>query len=318
MKKVLLPAMLLLFLGCDKEFEPELRGWKAYTHPSRRLFLDMDGREKDIVLPGDDRVGYRFAQWTKLQDLILVAQVLKTEHCDDYQIVSIDTAGVIIDTIYTPPPSTALNFKLAPNDSLLLLKTYYDNCEWNDDFKYTFFNRFTRKSLPDTIRVENSRGILLHENIWSPDSKKVIIQEWLGRKTKAFTYSLVTKDTTYIDKGSNFIWSPTNNDEVAYIKDYSIYSKNVATGETALIFEGKKKRGAVEFRWSPAGDFLMIHVQSYLLNVDVNPLRSTTILYLSMPDKIESRKFYEDTHIATWKKGTASKDFVPIASDTLK
>lgn len=311
MKKVLPPIVVLILLGCDKEFEPELKGWKAYTHPSKRLIIEIDGRVKSIPLPAGDRVGYRFAQWTKLQNQILLTQIVETESCYDYQILSLDTTGVVTDTVYTAPPNTALNFKLAPNDSLILLKTYHDDCDKSDDFRYTFYNRYLKTPLADTVVVRNARGIPIHETVWSPDSKKVIIQEWSGRLTRAFIYYLPTKDTAYIDKGSNFIWSPVKNDQVTYIKDYSIYSKDLTTGETELLFEGKKKRGATEFRWSPEGDFLMIHIQSYLLNVEVAPLQSHTIIYLSMPDKIESRKFYDDQHIATWKSTPLTNEAFP-------
>ena len=302
MKKILLPALVLILFGCDREFEPELTGWKAYTVPSQPLIhLTIDGRETTIKLPGDERIGYRFAQWTKFEDHLLLTQLIKTERCYDYQIISIDTTGAIIDTIYTAPPNTPLNFKLAPNDSLLLLKTYSDNCDESDHYRYTFYNRYLKTALPDTITVGNARGILLPETVWSPDSKKVIISQWAGRRAEAFTYDLATKDTTYIDKGSNFIWSPSDNDLVAYIKDYSIYTMNMKTREKELIYEGKRKKGVTGFRWNPTGDFLMIYIQSYLLSIESGPLQRHTILYLSMPDKIESSVFYKEQRIGTWK-----------------
>src|SRR5689334_20930003 len=170
MRKFLFPILLLLIIGCDKEFEPDLSGWKAYTTPSKRLHLNMNGRETTLDLPGDDRIGYRFAQWAKLQDQILLMQSIKTELCYDYQIISTDTTGAIVDTVYMAPPNTPINFKLAPNDSLLLLKTYDDNCDERGNFKYTFYNRYLKAALTDTIRVENAWNIPLHETIWSPDS----------------------------------------------------------------------------------------------------------------------------------------------------
>lgn len=293
----------MIFIACDREFEPELKGWKAYTLPGRPIVhLDINGRQKDIELPADDKIGYRFAQWTKLQDQILLTQILKTGSCDNYQIVSVDTTGNITDTIYTAPPNTPVNFKLAPNDSLLLLKTYDDNCEGEgDNFRYTFYNRYSKTSLSDTINVVNARGILLPETIWSPDSKKVIIPAWSGRLVRAFTYDLFTKDTTYIDKGSRFIWSPTDNDMVAYIKDHSIYTKNIKTGEKDVLYQGKKKNSVTDFRWDPNGDFLMIHIRRYILNVAAGPFQQNNIIYFSMKGKTESRVFYDNQRIDTWK-----------------
>lgn len=300
MKKILLSWLVFTLLGCGKEFEPDLTGWKAYTHPSRQIIFEFDGREKSIVLPGDEKISYRFAQWTR-QNHVLLTQITKTAKCVDYQIIAIDTTGSIVDTIYTAPPNTPLNFKLAPNDSVLLFKTYFDDCEERGDYKYTFYNRYLKTALPDTIPVGNARGILLGETVWSPDSKKVILSEWSGRQTKAFVYNLITKEKTDIDKGSNFKWSPTDNNLVAYVKEYSIYSKNMETGDVDIIFEGKKKKSISNFRWSPNGDFLMMHVSGYLLNLDVAPLQSHNIMYLSLPDGNESRTFFDDQHIDTWK-----------------
>jgi hypothetical protein len=301
MKRIFFSLLVITLLGCDKEFEPELTGWKAYTHPSRRIIFELDGREKNVVLPGDEKISYRFAQWTRFQNHILLTQITRTAQCDDYRIIAIDTTGTIVDTIYTAPSNSPLNFKLAPNDSLFLFKTYFDNCEDRGDYKYTFYNRYSKTALPDTIRVGNARGILLGETVWSPDSKRVILSEWSGRNTKAFVYNLVTKSQTDIDKGSNFKWSPIDTNLVAYIKEYSVYSKNLETGDTDIIFKGKKKKSISDFRWSPNGDFMMLHVSGYLLNLDVAPLQSHNIQYLSLPDGMESRTYFDDQHIDTWK-----------------
>jgi hypothetical protein len=321
MKQILFSSLLLLMvIGCQREFEPELKGWQASTVPGRRLYLNIDGRQTTVVLPGDEGISYRYPQWTKFQDHLLLTQITKTKRCYDFQIISIDTTGAIIDTVYTPPPNTPINFKLAPNDSLLILKTYDDNCEDDSDhFRYTFYNRHTKKKLSDTITVGNARGIPLIETVWSPNSKRVIISQWASGRTKAFTYDLVTKDTTRIDAGSNFVWSPIDNNLVAYIKDYSIYTKNIETGEKELIFKGRGKKGATDFRWNPTGAFLMIHIQGYLLNVERAPLQTHNIIYLSMTDKSKSRVFYDDQRIHTWKNGSATGTLqAPVAHDSLK
>ena len=260
-------------------------------------------RAREIELPGGEGTTYRFPQWTMVQDHMLLSHIVKTETCYDYQIIEIDTTGTILDTIYTAPPNTPVNFKLAPNDSLLLLKTYSDVCEDNgNDFKYTFYNRYTRKSLADTIRVGYAGGIMLNETVWSPDSKRVILSAWSGMEIKAFVYDLVTKDTTFIDMGSNFIWSPVDNNLVAYIKDYSIYQINLETGSKEIIYQGKRKKKVMNFRWSPNGDFLMIHIKGYLLNIESGMTSKPANIYLSMKDKSESSIFYHDERIQTWKK----------------
>jgi hypothetical protein len=306
MKGILFSIAIMIMAGCGRKFEPELKGWQAYTIPGRPLVhLEIDGREATVGTEQDPRITYRYPQWTKFNDQLLLTRIIKTERCFDFQIITIDTTGAVIDTIYTPPPNTAITFKLAPNDTLMLIKTYDDNCaDDSGNFKYTFYNRFTKQKLSDTISVGSARGIPLLETVWSPDSKKVILSQWSGGATKAFTYNLITKDTAYVDKGSNFIWSPTDNNLVAYIKDYSIFTQNIETGEREEVYKGKKKKSVTDFRWNPTGEFLMIQTAGYLLNVEAPPLQTHNTIYLSMKDKTLSRTFFGDQKIHTWKEGS--------------
>lgn len=232
---------------------------------------------------------------------MLLVKLTTIGQCVDFQLVLADTTGSILDTVYTPPPRTPLNFKLAPNDSLLLLKTYDDDCTGaGANFKYTFYDRYLKTALPDTIKVRKARGLPLRENVWSPDSRKVIISQWAGRQVKASVYDVISKDTIYIDRGADFVWSPTDNEVVGYVKDYSVYTKNIVTGEEKVIFEGKKKREATDFRWSPDGETLMVHVRTYLLNIQSNMSQANHIIYVSMKDGRESRTYYDGQRIDTW------------------
>jgi hypothetical protein len=291
--------------GCDKPFEPDLSGMKASTIPARpRVAVEMNGRKKTVTLPGDDKIGYRFVQWTKHQHQLLLVQTKKTEFCMDFQIVLADTTGTIVDTIYTAPPNTPLNFKLAPNDSLMLVKSYDDDCGAGRgrNFRYTFLNRYSKMSMMDTIVVDNARGLLLPETVWSPDSKKVLVTQWYGPLVKAFVYDLAEKDTSFLDIATNFVWSPTDKNKVAYIQEYSIFMKNIKTGEKELIYEGRRKKRVSDFRFNPTGDFLRIKLRGYLLNVESNMLGTEKTMYLSLKDKTQSEVFYNDEDIDSWKR----------------
>lgn len=309
MKKLRLAALALLVLGCGKSFEPDLSGWQAYTRPGRqRLYLWFDGREKAVDLPGDASVNYRFVQWTKSLNELLVVQARKTESCYDFRLFAVDTTGAVLDTVYSAPPNTLLNFRLAPNDSLLVLKTYIDACDGDPyHFRYSFYNRHTRSFLPDTLVVTDAAGIPLRENIWSPDSRRVIIPEWSGMASQAFVYDLVTRDTTWVDTGTNFLWSPNDNRVVTYIKNHSLYMLNVETGEKEVIYKGKKKNSVSEFRWNPTGEFLMITIRGYLLNIEAPPLGNSKIIYFSLADRRESEAFRGEKRVDTWKSSPAVK-----------
>jgi hypothetical protein len=296
-------ALLFILLGCGKAFEPDLSGWQAYTRGGRqKIYLSFDGRDKEVDLPGDASINYRFVQWTKSPNELLIVQTVKTASCYDFRLLAVDTTGAILDTVYAAPPNTLLNFRLAPNDSLLLLKTYIDECDGDPyRFRYTFFNRHTRQTLPDTLAVTDAAGIPLRENVWSPDSKRVIIPEWSGLASQAFMYDLTTRDTTWIDTGTNFTWSPSDNSIVAYIKNHSIWFRNVDNGEKELIYKGKKKRSVIEYRWNPSGEFLMIYVRGYLLNIEAGPLQQTKIIYYSPEDENESETILGERRADTWR-----------------
>lgn len=303
MKHIALGLVSLILLGCGQKFEPELKGWRAYAVPARAFVLfDIDGHSSRISLPSKDGVAYRFPQWTKSGDRILLMQSVRQEKCSDFRLISVDTSGNEIDTIYTPPPGTALNFKLAPNDTLVLIKTYEDCAGEEARFRYTFYNRFTGKWLPDTVTVRNARGVPIHETVWSPDSRRVIVTQWAGRREDAFVYSLDSRDTTYIGKGTNFVWSPVDNNMVAYIKEYSVYTLNLQTGEEELIFEGKRKRRVVRFRFDPTGEFLMMYVRRYFLNIEAGPTGNESVLYVSLKDKVESKYHWGEMRLDSWIK----------------
>lgn len=297
----LLPFVVTALFACDTEFEPEIVGWKAYTVAYRReVHLTLDGVEKVLTLPGDEHVGYHRAQWTK-ENQLLLTQYTRGENCN-FQIITADTAGVITDTVYTAPAQTALAFKLAPNDSLLVLKTYkYDCADDGKRFRYSFYDRFKKKALSDTIKSANALVIPFAETVWSPDSKKVILSEWSGRLVKAYVYDLQTKAKTEIDKGMHFTWSPTDQDIIAYVKDYSLYTKNIRTGATELVYPGKKKEAVDDFRWDPTGTFFKIYIRGYLLNLEAPMFNKLTFIYYSPINKSESTVYRREDRIDTWK-----------------
>jgi len=306
MKRVLIPTIVIFLFGCGSDFKPKFVGWTANTDTFKPILqLNLNGRLKDLTLPGGDSVRYYEPQWTK-QNHLLLTQSVKRGNCYEHQIISIDTSGVIIDTVYKAPPETAYDFKLAPNDSVLILKTYNWRCtgENNDlnlDTRFVFYNRFLKKNLLDTIKVQNAININFNETVWSPDSKKVLIEKWDGLNRTAFVFDLVTKDTTFVSSGSDFIWSPSDKDLVAYIKNYSVYTKNTATGEERLIFKGRKKKSVNNFRWNPTGDFLMINISGYFLDIESYLTWNPTHIYVSMPDKRESKSFFNNEKIETWR-----------------
>lgn len=306
MRKILLPTILIFLFGCGSDFEPELTGWTASTDTFKpTIYLNIDGRSKKLELSGGDSIGYHDAQWTN-QDHLLLTQTVKRNNCYEQQIISMDTSGTVIDTVYQVSRKMAIDFKLAPNDSLIILKTCNWNCgNWDKDhdfnFQFTFYNRFSKKGLSDTIKVRNALNIILNETIWSPDSKMVVIEQWNGHNRTAFAFDLVTKDTTFIDSGSDFVWSPSDKDLVAYVKDYSVYSKNIRTGEKQLLYKGREKKKVKDFRWNPTGDFLMINVEGYFLGIESYITWNPTHVYLSMSDKKESKTFYNMEQIETWK-----------------
>jgi hypothetical protein len=301
--KVFWSIAFLLLVACDNKFEPDLSGWKVNSLPgSTKIRMDMNGREKTVTLPGDTSVIYRYPQWTRSQHEILMVQIYDVDECLRFRIVGADTTGVIIDTIYSAPPNTAINFKLAPNDSLLLVKSYDDDCTTSGNYKYSFFNRYTKEPLPDTILVEDARGILMRETVWSPDSRKVVIQDRGSIGTKGFAYDLETKEQRPIDMGKNFVWSPADPQGVAYIKDYSIYMWNWETGEKKVFFEGKSVKEVMDFRWDPIGEFMMIHIKGYLLNMEAGPFQNESIVYVSMKDRTPSEAYRFSERVDTWKK----------------
>src|SRR5688572_2481091 len=96
MKKITFSTLVFIILGCGREFEPDLSGRQVYTTPPNRLHMITNEQESVIELPGDERIGYRYPQWTRFEDHILLVQMIKTDSCVNYQIVTSNADGDII------------------------------------------------------------------------------------------------------------------------------------------------------------------------------------------------------------------------------
>jgi hypothetical protein len=101
--------------------------------------------------------------------------------------------------------------------------------------------------------------------MWSKDSKRVLIskkpeQSVNKRKpSKWYVYDLNTGDTTFIDVGINFIWSPTQDHLIAFAKHNSLFFHFLDSNTTVQFYQLPKTHIIKSFQWTPDGKELLIH-----------------------------------------------------------
>lgn len=306
MRKILPIILVSVFGACSADFEPNLSGATAnIDFHTKNLLISINGRQKEFKLTTVDSINYYNPQWTNRQDFILAERHVDRDNCFDYQIVKFDTTGTITDTVYTPKKCTIVDYMLSPNDSLLLIRSYSYK-DWRDkqfgNVKYEIYD-LQSKVVTDSIIINNTKLNLdsFIETIWSPDSRKVLVFEKMDMKEKAFIYDLNRNDTTFIGVGVNFTWSPSDNNLVAYIQDLSLYTLDLKTDGREEIYHGRRKKKVTDFRWGPKGDFLMVNVSGYMLNIESKMTWDPLCVYISIPDKRKSKEFWYNQRIETWK-----------------
>lgn len=297
----------ILLFQCSSDYEPAFTGKTIYHDwNSDKLKLNIDGQLKEFKLPTSETIDYNSPIWLRGQDTILMTKTEKTDSCYNYSIVSFDVNGNLQSTILKSEPCTIIEFMPAPNDTLLLLRTY-NYADWFSKNKvgrvnYLVYDLF-KQSIQDSISFDNTNLELdkFHESIWSPDSKKVLLfatadnGEQLG-----FIYNL-NEGKKLLDSGTNFIWSPTDNDVVSYLKDNEIVFKNLDSNEKDIFYRGQEDKAINNFRWNPTGEFLVINFNGQFLNIDTKATWRPTSILVSVHDKRESKVFERHNVYDSWK-----------------
>ena len=213
--------------------------------------------------------------------------------------------GKILDTLFTPAPCTIVDYMPSPNDKLLLLRTYkYTDWYVKGTGRTTYFIYDIEKNLfQDSIIFENSKLNFesLKETIWSPNSERTLLFS-IGENNEqaAFIYKL-GGEKTLVGRGTNFIWSPVDEHLVSYLNANTIFFKNVLTNETTEFYKGQKDKKINDFRWSPTGEYLVINLHGYFMNIASKTTWKPSRIFISAKDKWKSKEIFEHTVFESWK-----------------
>jgi hypothetical protein len=296
-----------LFVQCGSDYEPTFSG-KTISHDwnSDKLRFNIDGQQKVIKLPTNNDIDFNNPIWLRAQDLVLIKMTERSEDCNNYSVVTFDLNGHLLDTVYKAAPCTFIEFMPSPNDKLLLLRVH----EYADRYtkpkkgriKYLIYD-ITKQLIQDSLTFDNSNLELdkIRETVWSPDSQNVLVLSRVDNKGQfAFIYD-IKGGKKLLDSGTNFVWSPTDNNLVSYIKDNKIVFKNLNTNETTNFYSGQEGKRINDFRWNPTGEFLVINFNGHFFNIDSESTWRPTSVLVSVPDQKESKVFERHNGFDSWK-----------------
>lgn len=285
-------------------YEPAITG-ETITHEWQLDSIRLNINEQISVfkLPANDSVDYSDPVWLNKQDAFLMTQYKKDrDSCYNYQIVLFDTKGNLLDTVFTPPPCTIVDVMPSPNDSLLLVRTYLHSV-WRQQIPgiavYLVLNIASREVL-HTVKHRTYFNLgKLVSPVWSSDSKRFLEFDADKDGTQLAYFHELNVAKNIVGTGKNFIFSPTDVNTVAYLKDNTIFFKNISTNAVVEFYKGEKE--IINFFWHPKGEYLLVNTGDYYLNIKKDKLWSPSHIFISVPDKKISRELPHHIVFDSWR-----------------
>ena len=321
--KYLLLICIFIFTNCKSERKYPLTGSRlyfgGYTHNLRIERLDTTININS--LKGED-INFYNPIWKKREDLIYVlkSERSKIDRIYKYDIFTMDLKGTIKDTIYSEKPDMVIGEIMpSPNDSLMLIQRFNyqdwknsgrpgDTTWYEFNMDYIIFDMVGSK-VYKTLSLKSDLFLRsFTETVWCNNSQRVVItrkpeQSINNRKPEeAYIFDILTGDTTFVDFGYNFIWSPTQENIISYAKENSIYFYNTKNASIEEFYKLPPKYSISSFRWSLNGDALILYCgeQPVLLKSFGKLSSSSTELIILIKDKsIIEKDGYEK--ITSWK-----------------
>jgi hypothetical protein len=298
--RLLILIVIVLIASCTSNYQPELNG-KMITLDwnSNKITIDLTGIINTYQLQSRDSVYFSNPVWLKHSDMFLMCTEKNEGKCFTSSIISYTSDERILDTIYKANLCENIDFMPSPDDSLIAMRVF----RFMDGIgtcTYLVYNLNKRKAI-DSIKFTCTNLVFsdfYHETTWSPDSKKFLIFKKLGKLDYAMTYDLTSKNIVPVDSGTNFIWSPINSNVISYLKNNSIWFKDIQTGKATKFFSSKSIH---DFRWNPSGDFLVINKTEYFLGIEsiwTTSLKHILISTLNSKNRSEANDYLI---IDSWK-----------------
>lgn len=298
--------VVIVFTSCTSSplFNPGITGsiishdWMLDT-----IHLRIDSQGISFKLPVNDSTDYSYPSWLNNENAFLMSQYKKEgDSCYSYQVVKFDAKGNLSDTVFTPDPCNIIHAMPSPNDSLLLVRSYsYRNWKLGGSsvVTYSVIDMYT-KAIVYQVKHRTALDFdHLASPVWSPDSRRFIVADVHARDTQLAYIHGVNGETTLFGAGKNFTWSPADTNIVAYLKDNTIFFKNVLSSTTTEFYKGKKT--IVDFLWHPNGDYLLVNVGDYSLKIKKGKFWHANHILVATADKQVSEEFLGQIVFESWK-----------------
>jgi hypothetical protein len=269
------------------------------------ITIDSNGYTKKFKLPVVQlKTDFSSPVLYKNKDAFLMQMSEKiSRDCYNYSIVSFNTSGELIDTILTAKNCNTIDFMLSPNDSLLLVRIFkYPASEGTCTYKiYDTKNLNVIDSLVfDSVRIPFLEGF--NQNIWSPNSKQVLLFDNKEEFTPPIIYNLITKERTRLPQGgNNFIWAPNDANSIAYLNNNKIYFYNTASKKSTEFFRPKRKQTITNFRYTLIGEAIIVNIVAYWLNIESYITYSPKHIIISTYNKSDFEEYNNMRVIDSWK-----------------
>jgi hypothetical protein len=267
-------AILIFFLTGCKDPNFKLEGERLYFNShTDSLELRKGESISKIGLPKIDNFHFNSPIWSKNENRVYMKiNENKNEDCQNQGIGIFSLSGEIIDAFYKDS-CKIIDFMPSPNDSLMLIRRfnysdwikgqykYSDRKLYNID--YLIYNMNT-KLIIDNISFKSELFLQkFNESNWSPDSERVLISRKLNQSVDLkneewYSYNTRTKDTTFINNGYNFIWSPVDKNLLSFLNDNTIWFYYADSKTFSKFYQLPSEKKIKSFKWTPNGEELFV------------------------------------------------------------
>lgn len=336
MKRIMLFYCLFFTICCNAQIDlPGLRASKENlsmlnVYKGSNVIKSIEINPNYVE--GKSTIRYTGYRWLHKQDGFVCQKFVynpkKFMAYTKIHFVIVDINGEFKETLYEASEDEYItNYGVSPSDSKMVFSLCIRDTSIVSIDQWPVSIHIIDRQTKSTIRILNnfcpSDNFDLTEGCWSPDENKFIYTiterktfkvngekvSKLKRPKGIYVYDITKNEHTKIsDFGQDPVWSPKDNNTIAYVTDRDrIIFHDAITNQDSLYYQAKECEKITSMKWSPDGEYILIFGYSW----KKNPKKTKNYEYLirvSTKEIVKHNKIGFANSYFSWRKEDLSPD----------